>query len=183
MLAVLGAAALSLVATPRAAAAETGAECAAIPGDEARLACYDSLFRVPASTAQQSAATSAGAGAVAAATAAVAAPAAAVAAPAQAPMPAADFGLTEAQKQAQAPATAAPPPEIDSISAVVEEVTRRRTGEVLVTLDNGNVWVQTDTSMRLIVNPGDSVTVRAAALGSFMMKVAGRPAVRVRRLK
>jgi len=161
------AAALSGVAPAGADERESAAACAAIASDDARLDCYDGLFRTTAAVAES-------------------------------------FGLSEAQKvqmaQKEAPATirteaapvpspaaptAAPkaPPTVDRIDSVVDEVSERRNEGTRVTLENGQVWVQTDTSVRLRVQPGDAVTIRAAALGSFTLKVGGRPPVRVRRIK
>jgi hypothetical protein len=178
------------------------AECGRIADDARRLACYDGLFRAPPPQSREVAspgqvpvatrATSAGtvsapaaaAGTVVAAGSAAAAATTGAATAAAAATPVEDFGLTEAQKQSRDSANPdQAEPRIESITAVVAAAEQARTGEVQVTLDNGQVWRQADTAMRLFVRPGDTVTIRAAALGSFMLRVPGRPAVRVRRVK
>lgn len=180
--------------------AHAAAECGQIADDARRLACYDGFFRAPppqsrevASPGQVPVASATSGGAVstpvAAAGTGVAAGTAAAAAPgtstgAAAATPAEDFGLTEAQKQSRDSANPARAEKrLESLTAVVTAAEQARTGEVQVTLDNGQVWRQADTSMRLFVKPGDTVTIRAAKLGSFMLSLPGRPAVRVRRVK
>ncbi|KAF0184640.1 MAG: hypothetical protein IV086_03505 [Hyphomonadaceae bacterium] len=49
-------------------------------------------------------------------------------------------------------------------------------------MENGQVWVLVDTSDNRLARPGVDVTIRKAALGSFLMSVeAGGRALRVRR--
>ena len=61
---------------------------------------------------------------------------------------------------------------IDSLSATVTRLQRYRYEKVLITLDNGQVWKQIDaSSLRLRV--GDTVDIRRAALGSFMLRKQG----------
>jgi len=140
--------------SPFGAHAADARDCAGIPDDAQRLACYDAAFgRTPAK-----------------ASALVAVD------------PVAEFGLTEAQKRAQDPerARAASP---ESISAVVTSVRRQSTGELVVTLDNGQVWAQAEVMTMARAAPGDTVTVRKAALGSHVMVTANRVAMRVRRVR
>jgi hypothetical protein len=201
VLATLGLAVLPATLFAQDDRGRAAAECGLIADDARRLACYDGLFRSTppparevASTGQVpvSSATSAGtvsapaaaAGTVVAAGGAAAAATTGAATAAAAATPVEDFGLTEAQKQSRDSANPdQAEPRIESITAVVAAAEQARTGEVQVTLDNGQVWRQADTAMRLFVRPGDTVTIRAAALGSFMLRVPGRPAVRVRRVK
>ena len=61
---------------------------------------------------------------------------------------------------------------IDSLSAQITRLQQSGYDKVLITLDNGQVWQQTDTSsLRLRV--GDDVMIERAALGSFMLKKKG----------
>jgi len=129
-------------------------DCADLPDDAVRLACYDAAVgRTPAK-----------AGALVAVD------------------PVAEFGLTEVQKRAQDPerARVASP---ESISAVVTAVGRQSTGELVVTLENGQVWAQAEVMTMARAAPGDTVTVRKAALGSYVMVTANRVAMRVRRVR
>lgn len=71
--------------------------------------------------------------------------------------------------------------QIDQIEAVVTEVRKSATRKLVVTLDNGQVWRQLDSQpMRL--KSGESVIVRKASLGSFLMeKQSGSRSIRVKR--
>ena len=69
-----------------------------------------------------------------------------------------DFGLNPAQKA---------PPKTSSITARVVGFTRNKEGAVVVNLDNGQSW-SLDEGDPLLA-PGDSVTIRRAALGSFVL--------------
>ncbi|GAW40910.1 hypothetical protein SH203_01312 [Brevundimonas sp. SH203] len=55
-------------------------------------------------------------------------------------------------------------------------------GEWLITLDDGSVWRKTDSvDVLFSARRQYPVTVRRAALGSYMMKVGDTPAFRVKR--
>lgn len=58
---------------------------------------------------------------------------------------------------------------LDQVSGVVTEVGRLPLGQYVVTLDNGQVWEQLRSNSRLSIDVGDSVTIKGAALGSFML--------------
>jgi hypothetical protein len=151
----------------QAAGGETPQSCAGIGDDRSRLACYDEIFRKPAASA---------------ASAAVADTAAASAVASAAASPEADFGLTEAAKQARDPKKAKDEmPE--SVTGTVAVVGRRPDGELTVTLENGQVWTQVTVDQRARVAVGDIVTIKKAALGSHLLVTKGRYATRVRRVK
>lgn len=146
--------------------------CAEVNDDTQRLACYDRLAgRAISATSLPATSTPAGA---AAATSAVPA---AVAAPVPVD-PVEEFGLTEKAKQERAPQQW-----VESITARVTNVGLTGYDRYVITLDNGQVWTQSETNTRQILAPGDTVTIKRAALGSF--KLAGPRSVywRVRRLK
>jgi hypothetical protein len=148
--------------------------------DRARLACYDSIFGSPVVDADSGARTSAAPAAAGAAAGTAAGPPAAAAATATAPDP--DFGLTEAAKRAREPEEARNQlPE--SISGTVAKVGRQPAGELVVTLENGQVWTQVQVDARARVAVGDTVTIKKAALGSHLLVTAHRYATRVRRVK
>ncbi len=146
--------------------------------DVARLDCYDSIFGRPtapdlvgAPSVVAPATTGVAAGAV------VSAPA-----PAATATPEADFGLTEAAKRARVPDESREQlPE--SISGTVAKVARQPAGELVVTLDNGQVWTQLQVDARARVVAGDTVVIKKAALGSHLLVTANRYATRVRRVK
>lgn len=141
--------------------AGSGHRCATIADDTARLACYDAAFGGPAP-------------APAPAAAATAAPASSTSKAQQ------EFGLSEADKRAADPAQPEAP---SSITAKVADARKRPTGEWVVMLEDGQVWVQVESTTKAIVKAGDEVTIRKAALGSYLLVSANRVAMRVRRAR
>jgi len=161
------------------------AKCAAIASAQERLACYDALSNPPGPSAAP-AAPAAAPPAVAPAAPTVAAPSApaqkpgtAAAAPVAAPpvsvpvpapaaaAPAAaaaadggNFGLSAAQQKIA-------PTGPESIQAKVDHVYVNNASKSYVALDNGQTWTSTDGNFDLF--DGESVTIRRAALGSFML--------------
>ena len=144
------------VLAAQAAGGDAPQRCAGIGDDRSRLACYDAIFRQPAASA-----------------ASAAGPAATLASPET------DFGLTEAAKRARDPQQEM----LESITGTVVAVGRRPTGELTVTLKNGQVWTQVTVDQRAKVAAGDTVTIKKAALGSHLLETQGRYATRVRRVK
>jgi hypothetical protein len=47
-------------------------------------------------------------------------------------------------------------------------------GELIVTLDNGQVWYEIQANTALRVKVGDQVTIKAGALGSYSLVANGR---------
>jgi hypothetical protein len=76
-----------------------------------------------------------------------------------------------------------PQKKISRISATVASVERRREGHFVVTLDNGQVWVQSELNSRADVRVGDLVTVRRGALGSYLLDTRAGIATRVKRIR
>jgi hypothetical protein len=58
-----------------------------------------------------------------------------------------------------------------------------RNGVFVASLDNGQAWIQTERDSRVQLEVGQTVTVRRASLGSFMLSGEQGIAARVRRLK
>jgi hypothetical protein len=139
--------------TPASALQHRLAHCAAIAGRDDRLACYDAL----ASQGPASAPTSADGAAPPATKAPGSATSAQASVPSDPDRPE-DFGLSPAQKA---------PPKTSSITARVVGFTRNKEGAVVVNLDNGQSWALDEGDPLLA--PGDSVTIRRAALGSFVL--------------
>ncbi len=81
-----------------------------------------------------------------------------------------------------ATAAAADSDGVNEIAATLSAIGNNGLGRWVYTLDNGQVWLQTDTSAPgRAPRAGQSVVIRRAALGSFMISVEGRSGVRVRR--
>jgi hypothetical protein len=169
---------------PAALAAGDPRSCVAIADDAARLACYDrALGRSAGPKPAQGAATAPAAPATAAAAAATATAGAAVVAAPTVKDPVKDFGLTEEAKQAKDPAKAAEAAAApESITGRVVSLRWRKYGEFVVTLDNAQVWAQTEPMPSAVVKVGDTVTIKKALFGSYTLVTAGRSGTKVRRI-
>jgi hypothetical protein len=97
-------------------------------------------------------------------------------------VPAEEFGLSELQRRARDP-DRAQESRIESIEGTVQSLAYRPTGERIITLDNGQVWLQTEVTVRGPLHEGDAVVIRRAALGSYQLVTPGRVALRVRRIE
>jgi hypothetical protein len=159
--------------------------CAALTEAGARLACYDALAgTAPGSGAAAAAATPTTSTATAPATAASAGSATSAAgtslaangsggagtnagagsAPASAAAPsAAEFGVRNGPLQAKRD-----PVKEKSMLAVVSRVSSRGRGELVVTLDNGQVWTQIQPA-DYPLKAGDHVEIDVASLGSYVL--------------
>jgi hypothetical protein len=71
----------------------------------------------------------------------------------------------------------------DSVAAAVQSLSRQRDGKFIVTLDNAQVWAQSEINSQADVAVGDAVTVRRGALGSYLLVTKDGIATRVRRVK
>ena len=86
-------------------------------------------------------------------------------------------GETELRKAVQ---EATDTKEIDRIEAIVVEVHKSASGKAVITLDNGQVWKQSDSSRaRLSVN--DKVTIRRRSFGSYSL-YSTKTSIRVKRI-
>ena len=146
--------------------------CVAIEDDEARLSCFDAATGRHEPEAKASTAASV-----------PAAPAPVVVAPAASAPPSAshnenasdDFGLP-AQERTDAPSRI-----VARVSAVAPH---SHIGRWVVTLDNGQVWEQRETTAPAKrPRPGDEVTVEEASFNSYLMVAAGRWSSRVKRVR
>jgi hypothetical protein len=176
------------------------AECAKLDDDAARLACYDvrnpphkSAARNQNATAPAVAATArtpapgltTASGPASARTAAAApapaSPAAAAltsappAVPAPSATPDANFGLAERP----APAAAKPA----NLVAMVDSVSERAGGELLLKLDNGQSWVQAQRKAGARIKAGEHVTIARGAFGGYLLSSDSGATMRVRRLQ
>ena len=157
------------------------AHCASIDAADSRLACYDTLAhrrQLAISAATTPAAPAAAPARTSAPPVATATPAPAVmASPTPAPPATADastFGLNRVQVHTvnEGPT---------SITALVAKVSQDALGQYYVSLDNGQTWMTTEQDLRL--GPGESVTIKRASLGSFLLLTASKHSYRVRRTR
>jgi hypothetical protein len=181
--------------------ADEMARCASIAAPEARLACYDAVQHRPADKAPAQVAAAAAAPAAVApaqAPAPVPAPAPAAVAPAQAPAPVPAPAPAQSPTPAPAPisaaAIAADPNNFGlnakqqhtadlgpkSIAAHIAIVSSNALGQTTIVLDSGQTWAVLDNDGWL--SKGDAVTIKRAALTSFLMMTPSNHSYRVQRL-
>lgn len=135
--------------------------CAADADDARRLACYD---RAAGRSVQQTTPSAA------AAAAAKSTPTSASTLSAPAATPETKFGYRgdiareeldrrEAEAQQDAP---------DRLEATVTEIAKQPHGQMVLTLDNGQVWEQ-KTAETLKIRVGDRIVIKNASMGSFLL--------------
>jgi hypothetical protein len=148
--------------------AQTTTDCSTVADDGARLKCYD-----------EQAARRKKAAAPIAATPPAVAPAAAAATPTppQSAEGPGDFGREARavrKKKTDAP---------EELVARVKTVTTRPRGAYLITLEDGQVWEETDhTSSSKPPDVGGTVTIKRGMLGSFFLSHQPGLAMRVKRI-
>ena len=165
--------------------------CASIPSNSERLACFDREdARLSGSSSKPAAplppANNAPPAAARTLAAAPAAPAAAAPPPVSAPpapppsaAPAAallppeqTFGLNRDQlvKAEAHQQGLAPPPKLKNLSAQVASASQNSAGHWVMTLDNGQVWRQTQDQRDFSVSAGETVKISTGAMGSFWLQ-------------
>lgn len=133
--------------------------CVSEPDDGRRLDCYDRAMgrpTVPMTTGQP-------------------------AKPSVAPQLSAEerFGLDA--EQARRKQNLEQTPELERLTTTVTKITQRPKGELVMTLANGQIWAQKQ-AQSFAVDVGDTITIKSAALGSFIMSTASGRATRVTRV-
>ncbi len=73
--------------------------------------------------------------------------------------------------------------EAEQLTAKVTELSTVVHGEMLLTLDNGQVWQQKRGDRGMRIKVGDEVTIRRASLGSFLLTSQAKGSMRVSRVK
>lgn len=145
--------------------------CARMPDPAQRLACYDAIYR--GAPAASTASTPSTASTATAATAASDAGAAATPG---------EFGVNDTVRRARGePDARSSTPE--RIESTVRAVATLPAGLLRVTLENGQVWDQTEAASSFLPRPGRSLAIWRGAIGSFLMRADTGPAVRARRSK
>jgi len=92
-----------------------------------------------------------------------------------------DFGLN--QRQLVASGRVNKPEEVQNVAARVTDRRSNADGEFIVTLDNGQVWTQTELDTLAMPQAGEVVAIRRGLLGSFLLVTSHGVSTRVRRLK
>jgi len=157
--------------------------CARQAEDVARLKCYDSEMQRLAAAVQASPAPVHSGSSMAGSTMAVPPPTPAAPVPSVEMSPEQAFGYRgsiardEVDKRKEQRAT------LERLEAVVAKVERKPLGEFVLTFENGQVWTQKEPDLRARVKVGDTVTIRRASLGSFLMVVPGGRSTQVARVR
>lgn len=72
--------------------------------------------------------------------------------------------------------------ELDQLDSVVAGISYTPFGKLVLRLENGSVWRQLDSrDLARPASPGMAVSLRKAALGSYLANIGGQTAIRVRR--
>jgi hypothetical protein len=148
--------------------------CASLTEAGARLACYDALAATPPSATTAAAAASPAVGGSQGGASSPASVAASAAPPAP---PAEEFGVHNGPLEVKRG-----PVREKRMLAVVSTVSNRGNGELVVRLDNGQVWVQLAPD-KFPVKPGDHVEIDVGAFGSYVLwSPSNRRATKVDRI-
>lgn len=137
--------------------------CAAEPDDARRLRCFDDAAAALRGAPEAASAEAAGAPAVASR-------------PTSAPAASAEdrFGAREKLEREEP---------LREIVAVVAAVSAKPHGELVITLENGQVWAELATGSKVKVKPGDTVNIKAGTLGSFFLIAPNRRSTKVSRIQ
>jgi hypothetical protein len=91
---------------------------------------------------------------------------------------AAEFGVSEGPLAAKKQATA-----LKEITAVVTSVAFQPRGELIMTLDNGQVWQQNQAVAYFPLKVGDTVKISAASIGSYQLLTPAKRTTKVTRVR
>ena len=92
--------------------------------------------------------------------------------------PEAEFGMRNGPLDARKRTTA--PKEI---TAAVSRIEKRPDGLLVVALDNDQIWVQNQATEYFPLRVGDTVQIRSAALGSYLLFAPSKRTTRVTRIR
>jgi len=94
-----------------------------------------------------------------------------------------DFGVTGdlARKRAAAKGEVVEGPK--ELRAAVTKITSKPFGELILELDNGQVWEQNEKKSTFLIKVGDTVVIKPAKFGSFMLTSENGATSRVHRTR
>jgi hypothetical protein len=103
--------------------------------------------------------------------------------PPVASQPGDDFGvagqLARKRKEAKEDAGEA----VKELNASVSSLSKKPYGELVVTLDNGQVWQQNEAKSSFVIKEGETVVIKPAKFGSFMLTTGSGATTRVHRIQ
>jgi len=156
--------------------------CAAEADEGRRLACFDALSASlrgdarPAVAGTASPAATSGSSPATTVVPTAPAEAAAAAPAAQSVSASAEdrFGLRLKEQKAG---------ELTELSATATAIKAKPRGELIITLDNGQVWGEIAPGSKIKVNAGDTVKIEAGTLGSFILLAPNGRSSKVARIR
>ena len=72
---------------------------------------------------------------------------------------------------------------LSQLTATVTSISAKPRGELVVTLDNGQVWEEIATGSTIKLKPGDPVTIEAGTLRSYFLVAPNGRSSRVSRVR
>jgi D-lyxose ketol-isomerase len=73
--------------------------------------------------------------------------------------------------------------QLTELTARVAALSAKPRGELVITLDNGQVWAEIAPGSKIRLKPGDSVTIEAGTLGSFILIAPNKRSSKVSRVR
>lgn len=73
--------------------------------------------------------------------------------------------------------------QLTELTASVTALSAKPHGELVVTLDNGQIWAEIAPGSKIRLKPGDSVTIEAGTLGSFILIAPNKRSSKVSRVR
>lgn len=93
------------------------------------------------------------------------------------------FGLNTTALAANEEAAGARPPKVSKIEGHVSALALAGNGQTVFTLDNSQVWRQTEAGGEMLAKLGDAVTISRGLLGSYWLQIKSGRGCKVTRLR
>jgi hypothetical protein len=94
-----------------------------------------------------------------------------------------EFGVSGKLAREREAAKGTVAPEVNELHATVTKITSKPYGELVLELDNGQVWEQNEKKSTFLIKVGEGVVIRKAKLGSFMLSTDAGATTRVHRTR
>ncbi|MEJ0039757.1 MAG: hypothetical protein WDO68_27570 [Gammaproteobacteria bacterium] len=92
-----------------------------------------------------------------------------------------DFGVAGKLAQKRAAAKESVAPSVKELRATVTKLSAKPYGEVVMELDNGQVWEENEKKSSFVIKAGEVVVIKPAKFGSFMLTTDAGATTRVHR--
>jgi hypothetical protein len=94
-----------------------------------------------------------------------------------------DFGVSGDLARKRAAAREETVPAVKELRAAVTKISSKPFGELVLELDNGQVWEQNEKKSTFVIKVGDAVVIKPAKFGSFMLSTQDGATSRVHRTR